>query len=114
MGEAKINETIRRATAVMPTPEEIRKIEAMSARFADALYGEGMKIGGAPPQVLARMLVFVTAGRVLAKIGADLHEMPEFTQQAGAAGMREAVIIAQRQAIVEEGRRLALAAEKGG
>jgi len=113
MGEAKIKAAQRAAAGgPMPTPEEFKAMEALSARFAEALWREGMALAGPSPHFMARMLAFVTAGRVIAEAGKQLHERPEATQEAAALGMRQAVIIAQRQAFVEEGRRLAAAGER--
>lgn len=114
MGEARINGEISAAAAGMalPSPDEMKAIEALSARFACAMLEEGLKLPGPSAWFMARMLVFVTAGRLLAHIGEQMSERPESVQLGASQGIAKAVVIAQRQRIADEGRKLAMAAGK--
>jgi len=108
MGEARINGVIREGMR-LPTKDEMKAVEALSARFASALLEEGLKLSGPSTWFMARMLTFVTAGRVLAHVGEQLSEKPESVQAGASQGIAKAVVIAQQQRVVEEGRKLALA-----
>ena len=89
----------------LPTEAQMAAMDALSQRFATALLDEGRRLSGPNPDYMARMLVFVTAGRVLAKLGMDAA--------AAGAGIEQAIVLAKRHAIIEEGRKIALAAKAG-
>ena len=80
------------------SPADIQALAEMSARFASALLEEGRKLPGQSPDQTAKMLALLSAARVLARLQMD--------ESAASAGMVQALRLAERQEIIEAGRKM--------
>jgi hypothetical protein len=89
-------------------PEQIKAIERKAAQFADALHAEGIALDAPDKRQAAKMLAFLAAGRLIARLSTQEKMSPEQAEQFAKTGIANAVRFAMRQEIADAGRKLAL------